>query len=284
MALTPFYIRRFGRLAPALLLVAVLAGSAFLIEGQRRAAFNSVFAVTYTTNYAAVLSGHHLSGFGHTWSLAVEEHFYLVWPLLMMLLMRRVHAAGFVKAVLVIAAMVLCWRAALFSIFGAQVKLLLYAGTVERLDSLLYGCAAAVAVRQGWRPGTVWMIIGTLMIGATIAWQAPVSTVWNPALVGVGGALLISALDCERRPFIQRMLSTTLLVRAGILSYGIYLWHLPLLQLANKPGEEAPLAIVVAMVLSIVAAELSYRYWEVPIRDRVRRRLAERQPAPIAPT
>ncbi|MDR9836245.1 acyltransferase family protein [Herbaspirillum huttiense] len=282
LALVPFYIRRFARLAPALLIVAVVAGVAFLVEGQRRAAFNGLFAVTYTANYAAIFSGHHLAGFGHTWSLAVEEHFYLVWPPLMLLLLRRLQASSFIKAVLAICVAVLCWRALLFVFFGEQVRLMLYAGSLERLDSLLYGCAAAVAVRRGWRPGIVALLAGVAAVAASIVWLAPLSSVFGPTLIGAGGALLIAALDCERRAVVQRLLSAKLMVRAGILSYGIYLWHIPLLQLATRDGEGPLGRILLAMTLAVILAHVSYRYCEVPIRDSVRRRLARKpDPAPI---
>ena len=273
LSLAPFYIRRFARLMPALLFVAVISAAAFLIEGQRRAAFNAIFAITYTTNYAAVVTGHHLGGFGHTWSLAVEEHFYLVWPLLMMLLIRRMQAANFVKAVLVIALLVLCWRAVLLGLFGDRAELLLYVGSIEKLDSLLYGCAASVAVRRGWRPGGGWMFVGAAAVAICVGWQAPLSRVFSPALIGAGGALLIAALDCERQAFVQQMLSSKLMVRIGILSYGIYLWHIPLLQLGDTDGEGTLPITVTAMALSVIFAELSYRYLEVPIRDRVRLKL-----------
>ncbi|NQE50431.1 acyltransferase family protein [Herbaspirillum rubrisubalbicans] len=277
LALLPFYIRRFARLAPALLLVALIAGLAFVLEGQRRAAFNAIFAVTYTTNYAAIFSGHHLAGFGHTWSLAVEEHFYLIWPPLMLLLMRRIPAASFVKAVLAIAVMVLCWRAFLFGVFGEQVRLMLYAGSIERLDSLLYGCAAAVAVRQGWRPGNGAMAAGVVALAVSVLWIAPLSSVFGPTLIGAGGALFIAAIDCERRAVLQQVLSTKLMVRTGILSYGIYLWHIPLLQLSSKNGEGSLPSILAAMALAVILAHLSYRYCEVPIRDSVRQRLAQKK-------
>ena len=196
--------------------------------------------------------------------------------------MRRLQASSFIKAVLAICVAVLCWRALLFVFFGEQVRLMLYAGSLERLDSLLYGCAAAVAVRRGWRPGIVALLAGVAAVAASIVWLAPLSSVFGPTLIGAGGALLIAALDCERRAVVQRLLSAKLMVRAGILSYGIYLWHIPLLQLATRDGEGPLGRILLAMTLAVILAHVSYRYCEVPIRDSVRRRLARKpDPAPL---
>lgn len=270
-----FYLRRLARLAPGLLLVVAIGSVAFLLLGQRRPVLAGIFAATYTTNYAAVWFGHHLPGFGHAWSLAVEEHFYLVWPIALLALMKlgagRAMAVTFVVALLDIA-----WRGALVQRPGTE--LLLYVGTLERIDAILYGCVAAMALRRGWHtPGWV-AALGAAALLVMLAF--PYDLQYSSALYGIAGTALVAGLDAAKLG--RTLLSARPLVWMGLASYSLYLWHLPVYQIIEAVMGTALWTKALAVALSFALAAASYRWFEVPVRDWARRRIdAGRKP--VAP-
>lgn len=142
-----FYLRRAARLLPALVLVLVVADLGFWLTGRDGFLRPTAYALAYVANYATVLEGGYLMGFGQTWSLAVEEHFYLVWPLVLLVAARRGGVMAVLRVALAGCVVALLWRLGL--VLTVDPALLLYHGSLERADALLYGCAAAAAVPRG---------------------------------------------------------------------------------------------------------------------------------------
>src|SRR5215217_6929486 len=155
VSLRGFYLRRGARLVPALVLVLVVCDILFLLQGDGDGPLGSLFALTYTANYAQVIDPAAMPAYGPTWSLAVEEHFYLLWPLALLAVTRRWGLRTALAVTLAACLASLVWRAGLTAL-SAPVGLLSM-GTGERADALLYGCAAAIALRLGWRP-KAWML------------------------------------------------------------------------------------------------------------------------------
>ena len=140
VSLSRFYIRRAARLVPALLLVVVVCNALFVLANDYGPLRGSLAALTYTSNYAQVLQHDFVLGYGPTWTLAVEEHFYILWPLALLWLVRRYPLRTALQATLAICLAALLWRAALAAMHVRYS--LLGLGSVERADALLYGCAA----------------------------------------------------------------------------------------------------------------------------------------------
>ena len=272
-----FYIRRAARLLPALLLM--LGGSCVLFVrlGSPEVLLEAVYVLSYLANYATVLEGDYLVAFGQTWSLAIEEHFYLIWPAVVVLLLTRRGIPSLLRWTLLGCAAALLWRWVL--IFGIQApELLIYHGSLERVDALLYGCAAALAVRTGWRPRRwmVWGAVGALATVVVVTDSGAIGMSLVQAVIGISSAALVVGLDYVPG-LLRRALSLAPIVGTGLVSYGIYLWHWPLLIAVPSLGDAQRSALASAMlglILTAVVATLSYITLERPVRAWVRRWLA----------
>lgn len=274
VSLAAFYLRRAARLVPALVLVVVVCDALFIIAGDHGPLKGSLAALTYTANYAEILKSDFVLGFGPTWSLAVEEHFYLLWPLFLLWVTRRWGLRTALWSTLAVCVAALVWRAALAAMH-APVDLLAL-GSLERSDALLYGCAAAIAVRLGWRPRAwmMWAGIGLVAV-VTVAFGGEANypaVVIGTATLSVGAAAVIVCLDYAAAPCVRRLLSVRAVVAVGILSYGIYLWHGPAMRVAADFGHSGRAWRAVVAAVTVLVAGLSHRYLEVPVRARARRR------------
>lgn len=285
VSLSRFYLRRAARLVPALVIVVVVCNALFAIQHDYGPLRGSLFALTYTANYAQVLGEHLVPAYGPTWSLAVEEHFYILWPLALLWLADRFGLRTALGATLAVCLAALLWRAVLLAL---DARVLIELGSLERADALLYGCAAAIAVRLGWRPRE-WMVwagiavIGSLTFAFTQpGWGAPVA---GSAVLAIAAAAIVVGLDYAAPPLVRRCLSARAVVYIGVLSYGIYLWHGPLMRVANNLDSPYARSLRgIAAIVTIAVAALSYRYAEAPIRAWARRRsdaaAAARRPHP----
>src|SRR5439155_7299558 len=134
-----------------------------------------------------VLRGDFVQGYGPTWSLAVEEHFYILWPLGLLWVSRRYGLRTALRATLAVCLAAFLWRTTL-ALLHTRYSLLAI-GSLERADALLYGCAAAIAVRLGWRP-RAWMTWAGI---AVVAFMPVVFNHDSYAVLVVGNAALAVA-------------------------------------------------------------------------------------------
>lgn len=221
------------------------------------------------------------------WTLAIEEQFYLVFPILLLGLMTMAHgrrrriAQGLV-VLIVLSAIVQAW------IYASQIKPMptpdpsrIYYGTDTRANELLLGAALAVAMTY-WRKRTLranaekltW--IGIASFGGMLAFFfGPNET---SAWVFLGGSVLFSILICliivavEVWPgsVFAEFLSWKPIVWIGELSYGIYLWHWPIFVFLNeeRTGWNELVLLVVRLTLTVGLATISYYFIEQPIRTQ----------------
>jgi peptidoglycan/LPS O-acetylase OafA/YrhL len=253
--LRSFYIRRGLRLFPALLalLVVVAAGSMIGLwsraGGDMRTAIPAV--LLYVGNWAQV-AGVSLGPLGHTWSLAIEEQFYLLWPIGLILALRFAGRRTIAVILVLIAIMVTPWR----------VDLLLagdlghaFAGTDAHADALLLGCA--IALLEVRLPAGIGILGAAGVVACAILWGGGGSLVYM-----IPAATVLSALAVAGPP---KLLGWAPLAHIGRISYGLYLWHF----LFIWWGLPWPVVITT----SVLAAELSYVAVERPflrLKDRMR--------------
>lgn len=264
IALGRFYFRRALRLYPALLVVAAFVVTVAVVANQavRATLRDAALAVGYVANLFQPSTGL----LDHAWTLALEEQFYLVWPLLMVLAVWRAGRFGYLPAVVLIGLVLL-----LDLVVGREGPIHSYV----RAMGLPLGCALAlstVPVRNrlaqwGWPCAAVLLVVVFLPLPfwLTTGWPVSVGALLAVPIV----ALLVS------RP--AGLLAHPALRYLGLRSYSLYLWHFPLLALAihHAPGG-LPYSVRVASgaAAGLVTAELSFRLVERPIlryRDKPER-------------
>jgi peptidoglycan/LPS O-acetylase OafA/YrhL len=223
------------------------------------------------------------SPFEHTWSLAIEEQFYLLWPLLLVVVLRRRHPRRLLALT--------CLAGATAS--GLALALLHdrlapgrgYYGTDTRGASLLIGAALAVALSEpavveaiGRRPGSrrslgaLALAAGTAVTVACTRLTGEDAALYRGALGGLGVAVAVVLAYVVVVPdgLGTRLLSVPPLAFLGRISYGVYLWHWPVFLAvgSERSGLDGPTLFVVRCVLTVAVATASYLLVEHPIRSR----------------
>jgi peptidoglycan/LPS O-acetylase OafA/YrhL len=267
-----FYIRRALRLLPALFaLLAAVALWALLVAAPdtRRSALREILAAgSYTRNLTWWA---HTPGtlLGHTWSLALEEQFYLVWPLLLTLCLRPRRSSR--------------WLA--FAFVGAFVVLSLLrtahvvgpgALFIGRPEALLLGAALGLLRRDFgglWTSAAAARKAGPAALGGVAALVAIAA--WDPgddvfgigySLAALAAALLIYGLVTSNEGGLGQAFAWKPAVALGRISYGFYLWHLPILRWTDDRlvGATAIVRIGLGFALASAASLASYRLIEQP--------------------
>jgi peptidoglycan/LPS O-acetylase OafA/YrhL len=275
-----FYLRRALRLFPALsalLLVGTTFALAFPRAPQSPHVLRGVgYSLLYVSNWASIRDPMSLGPLGHTWSLAVEEQFYILWPFCLIGLLRLTggrRSLGLLVAGLAAASAL--WRGALF--LAGSTYWRLYLGTDSRADSLLVGCAVAIAMTHrdlprilGGPRATRWLAL--LAAGLIIALMTSTPLDWRGYYLGgflgvaIAAAIVLIALLSNPDWSITKALCTPPLVWVGRLSYSLYLWHLPIYGLlkADRFGLGHFVVFTLRLILSFVAAIGSYYVIERP--------------------
>ncbi|MCP5282491.1 MAG: acyltransferase [Rhodoferax sp.] len=282
-----FYRRRVRRLFPALVLVMltslVFGFFALTADEYRSLGHQAVAAIFFVLNlrllgeagYFDVVS--YSKPLMHLWSLSVEEQFYLVWPLLLLMLSRLRVSKGWSLVVLGLASL---GFAAWLSNRHPDAA---YYHPLTRFWELLIGAAVArlhfvtgeTALPGKLRlplPRAMLSFVGFLLIATAMLFfghdlaHPGLATVWPLA----GAALLLCA---GPQGLANRWLSWRPLVWVGLISYPLYLWHWPMLSYVRIMDSGSPQASVLWMAagLSVVAAWLTYRFVELPLRHSARR-------------
>jgi peptidoglycan/LPS O-acetylase OafA/YrhL len=274
VSLWDFYARRARRILPAatVVLVVVIVATAFTASTDRLtsvvhdAGWSSVFLANVHfahvgTNYFADQTP---SPFQHFWSLAVEEQFYLVWPLLLLLLAPRIRrrALAWVMAALALGSLI-------YSIHLTAVDpTAAYFSSPARAYELAAGAVlAAASIRGGSLRAPYGFLVGfaglTAVIVASIVLKANAPFPGWQALIPVLGTVALLAAGTGRQVGVNRLLGVQPLRYLGDISYSLYLWHWPILQLG---AGHAPRLVLLLITLAVSAA--SYHWIEQPFQRR----------------
>ncbi len=290
VSLPAFYMRRLLRLSPPLFITLAVAYT-LMLTGVIRGSFDPgslVAQALYAYNYYGVHIGRPYDipeGSFVLWSLAVEEHFYLVYPLVFLGLCALKQRIAQVALLGVTMLGVLAWRAWLY--YGVQIDTQhLYYATDARLDSILYGCVLAFLVQ--WRketnethgknqplfststPAVIgWTVASLMVIAATLAVRDEgFRYTLRYSLQGVALIpLFFYAVQLPNLPH-HRVLNTKLFARVGAYSYSLYLIHLIVIKgLQQHTVFQGSLALtfVVALAISLAYSAVLYRVVEQPV-------------------
>ncbi|MFD2830913.1 acyltransferase family protein [Corticicoccus populi] len=284
-----FWIRRFKRLIPAafFMITAVLTYTLFFeIEMIQRMKQDAVAAFFYVSNWWYIFQD--VSYFDsaesqpllHLWSLAIEEQFYLIWPLVFFLLIRKNKSmAGVFGITLLISLISLVIMVVLAE--PMQDNSRVYFGTDTRLQTLLLGVMLAYI----WPPFKLkravdvdvkrWIDgigVVSLLILIYFFFTVNSSDYW----IYFGGLYLISAVtllliasSVHPSTMLPKILGNPVFLWIGTRSYSLYLWHYPVIVLMNRhfiQGQIPWYIIIIEVIMTGVFAEVSYRFIETPIR------------------
>lgn len=277
IAVRKFYARRSLRLFPALVATVVLA---LLIEafrhtdGARVTGIASVFALTYTTNFAWGLGLNDSHLLQHTWTLAIEEQFYLLWPFALIALTRRRDRR---VTIMVSAAVILIVGRMILGLAANNT----YARTLPPTDSaaLVAGAALAALAPHLRRPKAVFATAAVLAAGVlylAVGHTQPYqddhgSETWGLVATLVASLALVGL--ALTRNWFSSFLSWRPLVWIGQRSYGIYLYDFPVSEIFKQTLPNRSADAVLQVVVTIAVAALSYRFIEQPalrLKERFR--------------
>ncbi|GAA2573701.1 SGNH hydrolase domain-containing protein [Winogradskya consettensis] len=281
ISLTSFYSRRATRLLPAstLVLVATLIGSWLFLPSTRFASIakDALFSTFYGINWRLAAEGTDYlnataapSPLQHLWSLAVEEQFYFVWPLLLLAIWAWRKGAGVALSVIVVVSLAVSVHqtatAAPWAYFGAH----------TRAFELAIGALVAVGSATFARTPRIWALILTwsglvAIVVAAVVFDDHTAFPGYAALLPVlGTAAVIAGGTSGARGGVGLLLGTRPFQEIGKLSYGWYLWHWPVLMIGPAALGRAPsLKLNAALALGALAlAFASYHLVENPIRKR----------------
>jgi peptidoglycan/LPS O-acetylase OafA/YrhL len=277
-----FYARRARRLLPALFAVAAFSLVAFAVVRPFKwqdTLLGVVTSVFYMSCWFRAFGVSELGWFGHSWSLSVEEHFYVLWPPLLRTILRR-RAANLRRWALFALGVAVVYRmgSAILGVAGARLN-----GPDLRADQLLAGCALAVLLmgagpRWAGRRARWWDVVVALAVADLLrtvvfpyALGVGFAKVASIELVALEAAVVVAYLVVRARSALSRTLSHPALVWVGRRSYAIYLWHLPLFGLLGFKGEPTKYRLAgraLAGVLTLVAAWASFKWVESPFYRR----------------
>ena len=268
VSLSKFYARRGLRLLPALL-VFLVAMTAFAVASDLSVAPSPgdlLGTLFYVGNLTTGMQGHD-TVITHTWSLAVEEQFYIVWPLVLIAVLHRTgrrHALMWVAGagtVFAIVERVVLWD-------GGRGVWRVYFGTDTRMDGLLVGCLAA-AWMVGRPAGRNRPMVATLAVVAAAALAFTTGVVEMLVVPTVVPWLTAAAiLAVVQQPY-DGWVARPSLRLLGRRSYALYLWHFPLWGVATALAWPAVVpAFVVVVLLTAAIVHLSWRCVELPFLRR----------------
>jgi peptidoglycan/LPS O-acetylase OafA/YrhL len=275
-----FYERRARRIMPALFLVMIvttLVACFILFPAQWATYLGSLVSMTYfgSNYYFLGKSGYfdpnvELNPMLHTWSLAIEEQFYVFFPLILWLLWKTLKERNWALVLGAIALGSLLWaNHAAINTPDPAFYLLQF-----RAWELLAGALAAVALSKRERAYSNQWLSGlglAMIIGSVFFIPAGLPHPGFITLIPVLGAVLV-VLTAGEGTLVNRLLSMRFFVGIGLISYSAYLWHQPMFALfrVTSPSEPSPWAFLPFIALTLGLAALSWKFVENPFRDRKR--------------
>ena len=290
-----FWLRRIRRLVPAVMSMAVViifvsavVNRIIFTKGCKDflasvLGFNNWWQIFNKVSYfeAAGVT----SPFTHCWSLAIETQFYLIYPLILLGIYKLVKSRGegrakrgllFAGVTLLLALISVILMIVLFD--PQQDASRVYYGTDTRAFSLLFGALLAILWEYRMVPrrlsASVNMVLGSVSFAVLLVMTIAIngsSNFWyrGGQFFGTILTVLMVYAVSGRKTWLSRFLSNPVLKWIGDRSYSIYLWHYPIILLISK-GIKASWGItLIEIVLSVVLAELSYRFIETPIRHGI---------------
>lgn len=290
-----FWLRRIRRLVPAVMSMAVViifvsavVNRVIFTKGCKDflasvLGFNNWWQIFNKVSYFEAAGVP--SPFTHCWSLAIETQFYLIYPLILLGIYKLAKSRGegrakrgllFAGVTLLLALISVILMIVLFDPQKDASRV--YYGTDTRAFSLLFGALLAIMWEYRMVPrrlsASVNMVLGSVSFAALLVMTIAIngsSNFWyrGGQFVGTILTVLMVYAVSGRKTWLSRFLSNPVLKWIGDRSYSLYLWHYPIILLISKGIKASWWITLIEIVLSVVLAELSYRFIETPIRHGI---------------
>ena len=290
-----FWLRRIRRLVPAVMSMAVViifvsavVNRIIFTKGCKDflasvLGFNNWWQIFNKVSYFEAAGVP--SPFTHCWSLAIETQFYLIYPLILLGIYKLAKSRGegrakrgllFAGVTLLLALISVILMIVLFD--PQQDASRVYYGTDTRAFSLLFGALLAILWDYRMVPrrlsASVNMVLGSVSFAVLLVMTIAIngsSNFWyrGGQFFGTILTVLMVYAVSGRKTWLSRFLSNPVLKWIGDRSYSIYLWHYPIILLISKGIKASWWITLIEIVLSVVLAELSYRFIETPIRHGI---------------
>lgn len=281
ISLKNFYIRRLLRLGPALLLLLIIyciISFLFLSKEQANSNYIDAFiSLIYLSNWARAFGFHPPDFLGHTWSLSIEEQFYILWPIVLLTLLR---ASKNRWLVFLFAASIafIAWFLRVYLIVNDASLIRVYNGLDTRADALMTGCALG-ALLFLYSPGEMikqsflkWLnylsplaMLCLLFLVFICDWQDFRVYYFYFSMVECLVFILILAIRLNKEGILSKILAMKGLVWIGSISYGLYLWHYPIYRTLFALGFEHKVVVIVGTLATFIMAIFSYSFLERPV-------------------
>ena len=260
-----FFTRRLWRLYPALLLLiaayALMAPILYPQYENEKHYLDIILSSLYLADYARTLNIP-LSVLNHTWSLSVEMHFYLIWPFVLALVL-KLPADRVPVAFLLLWAAATLWR--WYSFYSLEDGWDIYNRADTHSSGLILGAFIATIKPT---PGKLFSVLGFagIIIAITMfSWRSEATALVGFSLAELGTAMVILAAPA--------WLGAGVLPWIGKMSYGLYLWHYPVIRVMRNIDAGWQASLLAGVLLGLLLASASYYLVEQPILKRRRTRL-----------
>lgn len=279
VSLKNFYIRRILRLFPALILMLSVFVILNLIFVERSKASDnitdSLIVLFYSANWTRALGFGRPDWLGHAWSLSIEEQFYLLWPVIFIILLKFVRNRSkliLFTAAIALGSLLVRW---LLTYYGNP-PYRMFNGLDTRADGLLTGCSLSIilhtnnfrdllqrteSVRKYLLPLSVLLIILSLFLSS---WSHKLNMYIGFTAVNLSASVLIYSIVLNKAGILQRLLVLPAVVWIGKISYGLYLWHDTIFSVMAFYGFSKYEIFFWGTGLTFCAAVLSYYLIEQP--------------------
>jgi len=275
-----FYMRRLLRLGPALLLLLLifsLFSIIFLSKDEAQSnLIDTIISLFYMSNWARALSIHPPDYLGHTWSLSIEEQFYILWPLTLLVLLRIFNNRWTVAFVVFLFAMT-AWLLRIYLIYSGSSFERLYNGLDTRADSLMIGCVFGIILSSDLLNNRIknilskWLsilspfsIFCLIFISVGMRWKNPQMYYWVFFAIEIFTAVLLLHLFINNNSLIHKLLSMRWIVWVGSISYGLYLWHYPIYRILYSLSYRGIELITYGAIVTFMISAFSFYMLEKP--------------------
>lgn len=275
ISISSFYIRRVRRILPAFYCYCAVLIGLLLLKNHDIPWPHAWSSIFHTSNYYIALSGDPGNGFSHTWSLAIEEQFYILWPLAFLIWRKNpvrltLYLVGIIGAVWL-------YRALLVFLFNVD-QAYIYAAFDTRLDHLMVGCLLAVSLKRGllrsfWKAVcsrvylplmTVVLLTASIFLGELF--YDRYRDVFGFAVEPILFAVLVVQLVSLSSSWLWKWLEWPVLRYLGRISYSLYLYQQITLYPVRKVLASQPviLQLAAAIIFTVIVASASYYFVERP--------------------